>query len=91
MAGFEVNRQTLNMKVGNTALQVREVFEKVETIFAFLGNHPTPEGGSDPLVEDFGFNADEAYAIRLYFESLNNFRINNANVFASGRTLTGLE
>lgn len=40
---------------------------------------------------DFGYDADEAYALRMYFEGVDAIRINNPNLISVGRKMTGLE
>jgi hypothetical protein len=88
--GYDVNKGTLDMKAAQTVLQLRQAFDGVEAISAWLSNHPS-DGTNDPLVADFGYSADEAYVLRNYFETFNGVRIANANTFDVGRKMTGLE
>lgn len=87
--GYDVNKGTIDQKVGQTVLQVRSAFSMVETFAKWLQNHP--KGDTDPLETIYGYTSDEAYALRFYFESLDTFRLNNQNVFDTGRKMTGLE
>lgn len=88
--GFDVNKGTLDMKAAQAALGLRSAFDQVETITKWLANHPNP--GTDPLtLEPFNYTADEAYAMRSFFETMDGVRIANAATFDTGRKLTGLE
>jgi len=89
MLGNEVSVYTLNNTVASAAINLREAFDKIETIAKWLENHPN-DGGNDPLVNQFGYSADEAYVLRVYFETLNTVRINNEATFELGRKMTGL-
>lgn len=89
--GYEVNSSVLNSKVAEAVIDLREAFENVETIAKWLTNHPNVEG-SDPLTSaPFNYTADEAYALRVYFENFETVRIANAANFDIGRKMTGLE
>jgi hypothetical protein len=88
--GYNVDKGTLDMKAASTVLQLRQAFDNVEAIAAWLANHP--DGGSnDPLLNDFGYSADEAYVLRNFFETMENVRTANASTFETGRKMTGLE
>ena len=90
MLGFEVNKTTLDVKCAEAVLALRSAFEEIETIAKWLANHPNP--GTDPLTQEpFNYTADEAYAVRLYFETFDSVRVNNASTFDVGRQMTGLE
>lgn len=91
--GYEVNKGILDTKSAQAVLAMRAAFEKVESIAEWLADHPVPaEGGTDPLTTDpYNYTTDEAYAIRLYFETFNTVRTNNAAAFDAGRKMTGLE
>jgi len=89
--GLAVDKQTLDVKAARAVLRLRESLEDVETIAVWLGNHPV-DAGNDPLMADpFGYDADEAYALRFFFETFAAVRNANENAFNAGRKLTGLE
>lgn len=88
--GYEVTKPVFDTKVAEAVVAVREALEKVEAIAKWLNNHPGA-GEEDPLVQDFGYNTDEAYAVRLYFETVDTIRTNNQNIADVGRKMTGLE
>jgi hypothetical protein len=89
--GLEVNKQVLDMKAAQAVIRLREAFEDVEAIAAWLANHAVIDG-VDPLTsEPFGYDADEAYALRFYFETFNAIKNANTNAFDAGRKMTGLE
>ncbi|QJD49744.1 hypothetical protein SEA_CLUBPENGUIN_20 [Streptomyces phage ClubPenguin] len=90
--GFDVNKNTLDMKAAQAVLAVRSAFEQVETITKWLANHPNDGTNPDPLtLEPFLYTADEAYAMRNYFETFDGVRTANAATFDAGRKMTGLE
>jgi hypothetical protein len=88
--GLEVNKQVLDMKAAQAVLELRSALEKHEAIAAWLANHPVVDG-VDPLSAEFGYNADETYALRMYFEGVDAVRINNPTLISTGRKMTGLE
>lgn len=89
--GLEVSKQVLDMKAAQAVLGLREAFEGVEAIAVWLANHPVVDG-VDPLTsEPFGYTADEAYALRFFFETFNAVKNANTNAFNAGRKMTGLE
>lgn len=90
MAGLDVNRNLLDMRAADAVLQVRNAFDRVESVAKWLVNTPSVEG-VDPLVADFGYTEDEAYLIRYVFETLENLRVSNAALSETARKLTGLE
>jgi hypothetical protein len=90
--GFDVTKQMLDMKVAQAALQLRSAFEHIETINVWLSNHPNDGTNPDPLtLEPFGYSSDEAYAMRLYFQTFDGVRTANQSTFDVGRKMTGLE
>lgn len=93
--GFDVNKQMLDAKAAQAVIAMRSALEKVEAIQAWLANHPvvTTDGvDADPLmVEPFSYSADEAYALRLYFGTVDGLRTSNVSVSDVGRKMTGLE
>lgn len=91
--GFDVTKTTLDQRSAQTVLMVRSAFDQVETVAKWLANHPNPgpDNTNDPLVTDFGYTTDEAYAMRNYFETFDSIRTNNAATFDTGRKMTGLE
>jgi len=89
--GLEVNKPVLDMKAAQAVLELRSALDKHEAIAAWLANHPVVDG-TDPLTTgDFNYTADEAYALRLYFEGVDGIRVNNPNLISTGRKMTGLE
>lgn len=88
--GLEVNKATVNMKSAQAVLEMRSALEKTEAIAKWLGNQPVVNA-VDPLIAEFGFTVDEAYILRLYFESVDAIRTNNITLFDTGRKMTGLE
>lgn len=88
--GLTVDKPTLDMKAAQAVLELRSALDKHEAIAAWLANRPVVNG-TDPLESEFGYNADEAYAIRLYFEGVENIRVSNSNLTTVGRKFTGLE
>lgn len=89
--GIEVNKQILDLKAAQAVLGLREAFDDVEAIAKWLSIHPVVEG-ADPLTEDpFNYTADEAYALRFFFETFNAVKNANTNAFEAGRKMTGLE
>lgn len=88
--GLYVDKGTLDMKSAQTVLQLRAAFDEVESIAKWLANHPN--GGTDPLTQEpYNYSADEAYALRSYFETFDAVRTTNATTFDTGRKMTGLE
>jgi len=88
--GLEVSKQVLDMKAAQAVLELRSALDKTEAITTWLANHPVVDG-VDPLIADFGYNVDEAYVLRFYFEGVDAIRIANPNLIAVGRKMTGLE
>lgn len=88
--GYEVNKQVLDAKLAQASLMVRHAFDQVESVAKWLINHPVANA-VDPLVEEFGYSVDEAYAVRIYFETLDGVRTANTSTFDTGRKMTGLE
>lgn len=93
MAGYEVNRNKIDMKTAEAIMKLRAAFGEVKKISAWLTTIPNPGSGweTDPLVTDFEYTTDEAYIIRYVFESLENIRTSNASMLAVADKLTGLE
>ena len=88
--GLEVSKPVLDMKAAQAVLQLRAALDAHETVAAWLGNHPVVEA-VDPLIEEFGYTADEAYVLRFYFEGVDQIRTANPNLISTGRKMTGLE
>lgn len=88
--GLEVTKAVLDMSSAQAVLELRKALDKHEAIAAWLANHPVING-TDPLIADFGYNADEAYVLRLYFEGVDAIRAANPNLISTGRKMTGLE
>lgn len=88
--GYDVTKGILDMKAAQTVLQLRQAFDGVEAISAWLKNHPS-NGQDDPLVTDFGYDTDEAYVLRSYFETFDAVRVDKDSTFEIGRKMTGLE
>lgn len=89
--GLEVNKTILDNKAAEAVLQLRSGLDKHESIAAWLANHPIVDSVDPLTVEPFGYTADEAYALRFYFEGVDAIRVNNPNLIATGRKMTGLE
>lgn len=87
--GYEVNKGILDMKSAQAVIKLRDAFEQIEGIAKWLANQPN--GVEEPLVVKYGYTLDEAYALRLFFETFNTVRISNAATFDVGRQMTGLE
>lgn len=89
--GLDVSKPVLDMSVAQAVLELRRALDKHEGIAAWLANHPVIDG-TDPLTTDpFGYTADEAYVLRVYFEGVDAIRVANPNLIATGRKMTGLE
>lgn len=88
--GLEVSKPVLDMKAAQAVLGLRSALDSHETIAAWLANHPVVSG-TDPLIADFGYNTDEAYVLRFYFEGVEAIRTANPNLISTGRKMTGLE
>lgn len=93
MAGSNVDRPLLDAKMAEAVISIRRAFRQVETIQAWLVNHPVPDNGAgvDPLTGEFGYDADEAYLIRLVFGDLDYAGNNLTSTMKNARKLTGLE
>jgi hypothetical protein len=93
--GIEVTKAALDSKCAQAVLAVRAALEKVEAVQAWLANHPVVTIGGvdmDPLTEEpYNYTADEAYAMRLYFGTVDGLRISNTAMADVGRKMTGLE
>lgn len=88
--GLSVDKATLDMKAAQAVIELRSALKKHEAIAAWLANHGVVDG-IDPLIDDFGYDVDEAYALRFYFEGVDALRSNNPNLISTGRKMTGLE
>lgn len=89
MAGIEVTKSVIDTRVAEAVLALRLAFDKIENVAKFLANNPN--GETDPLISVYGYSADDAYLIRLVFESFESTRVNNATMFDTSRKLTGLD
>lgn len=89
MLGYEINKSILDGKSAEAVVGLRMAFAKIETINAWLDNNPS-DNENDPLVTDFQYTADEAYALRLYFQTFDQIRVSNQNIFDVGRKISGL-
>lgn len=91
MLGLEVNKTSLDTKFAQTALKLRSAFDQVETVAKWLANHPVVNS-VDPLTEEpYNYTADEAYVVRVYFETFDAIRADQAVTFDYARKMTGLE
>lgn len=89
--GIEVTKAALDSKCAQAVLAVRSALERVEAVQAWLANHPVIDG-VDPLTEEpYNYTADEAYAMRLYFGTVDGLRTSNTAMSDLGRKMTGLE
>lgn len=87
--GYKVDKNILDMKAAQAVLILRQAFDQVEIIAKWLTNHPN--SGTDPLVTEFSYTADEAYALRVFFETFDGIRTANQTTFDIGRKMSGLE
>lgn len=93
MAGLTVTRDLLDHRAAQAVIDIRNAFEKAQTVFDYLATVPsTPDG--DPLTKPvseggFGYTADEAYLIRVVFERLSALEVEP--ILVDGRKLTGLD
>jgi hypothetical protein len=87
--GIEITKPILDQKAAEAVLAVRRALDMVENVAKWLANHPN--GTTDPLVTDFGYTEDEAYALRLYFQTVDTIRVDNVAISDVGRKMTGLE
>lgn len=90
MLGYYVDVSTINQAAAQCALSMRNAFQAVDMMNGWLADHPVVSG-TDPLVATFGYSVDEAYAIRLYFQSMGTLRSQNQSIFDIGRKFTGLQ
>lgn len=89
--GIEVTKSALDSKAAQAVLSVRSALEKVEAVQAWLANHPVIDA-VDPLTQEpFNYSEDEAYAMRLYFGTVDGLRTSNVAISDVGRKMTGLE
>jgi len=95
MLGIQVDRNTIDRKASAAVLNLRSAFEQVETINEWLTNNPTTTDGSgstvDPLINTYQYSSDEAYALRLFFQTTDGIRTANQSTWDIGRKMTGLE
>jgi hypothetical protein len=92
MLGYEVSKGVIDAKSASAVLALRSAFEEVENIAAWLSSHPFNGTDPDPLTLDpYGYTADEAYALRFFFETFDAVRNSNTAAFDAGRKMTGLE
>ena len=91
MLGYQVDQNVLNDRCARTVIALRDAFNSVDTINAWLTNNPVVDS-VDPLTADpFDYTADEAYAVRLFFQNMDTVRTANAANFDIGRKMTGLQ
>ena len=91
MAGIEVTRQTIDMKIGQSLMTLRSGLDQCDSVAIWLSNTPAPTPEEDPLVVTFGYTEDEAYLIRLVFQEISTLRTAAAVLNSNARKLTGLE
>lgn len=93
MAGFQVNRDLLDIKAAELVMRVRDAFRDVETLYEWLALNPVKDG-VDPLTVPteeggkFGYTDDEAYLIRYVVEGFHGLSVQP--LLHAGRALTGL-
>lgn len=87
--GFEVQKYSLDSKMGQALFALRGALGPIEAIIAYLGHHPIVNG-VDPLV-DKGYTADEANTIRTIFGDLDEKLVELEPTFVQARLITGLE
>jgi hypothetical protein len=90
MLGYYVDQNTINGKAGQAVITLRQAFDQVENLAKFLAMHPKVNN-VDPLMTEFGYTADEAYALRVFFETMYQLQQSNIATFDIGRKLSGLE
>lgn len=91
--GYDVNKGTLDMKAGQTVLQLRTAFDLVQILAGWLEDHPKV-GSIDPLMDEtkgFNYSAQEAADLRLFFSTMDAVRSSNGETFDIGRRMSGLE
>lgn len=89
--GIEVTKNALDSKAAQAVLAVRSALEKVEAVQAWLANHPVVDAVDPLTLEPFNYSDDEAYAMRLYFGTVDGLRTSNVAISDVGRKMTGLE
>lgn len=93
MAGQEVTRNELDLKMARTLVAARTVVSDLETINAFL-DRPEIDGvdllTAAPAEGGFGYSTDEAYLIRSTFQQLAGIRPTIGPILEAARGLTGL-
>ena len=90
MLGYVVDQNVLNMRSAQAVLDLRSAFDQIENIAKWLSSHPN--SGTDPLtLEPFSYSTDEAYVLRIFFETFETIRLNNTATFDIGRKMTGLQ
>lgn len=94
MAGLEVTRPMLDQKAAEAVLSLRHVYEKIQTMNAFLNNIHADDPDGDLMTKSqedggFGYTADEAYLIRTLFQGLDGLAVQP--LLAQGSALTGLQ
>lgn len=92
MLGLEVTKPILDFKFAEAVIHLRAAFDQIETIAKWLADHPNPGSDltTDPLIVDFEYTVEEAYAVRIYFETLESVRNANSQTFDVGRKMSGL-
>jgi hypothetical protein len=83
----------MDLRLGEAALAIRDAFDKVDNIYNFCQNNPSgadPET-TDPLIVEFGYTADEAYLVRVTFETLKSLKTNNDGLVTNLSKMTGLD
>lgn len=89
--GYDVSKYILDTRAGQAVIQLREAFENVEAVVAYLGNHPRPADQPDPLIALHGYTEAEAYTLRVVFEDLGAKKTALQPTFDIARQITGLE
>jgi hypothetical protein len=89
MFAYHLDQNLVIGKAVQAVQSLRLAFEQIETFSTWLGNNPVVDN-VDPLVTVYNFSADEAYALRFYFENMENVRTSNEAAFDIGRKITGL-
>jgi hypothetical protein len=89
MAGYTVDRVTMDQAMGQTMVMLRNAFEQVSHINQYLVNNP-PVNNVDPIMTEWNYTADEAYAIRLVFQNFAADYTAQAANFQIASKLTGL-
>lgn len=90
--GYYIDQMSINGRTVNALITLRNAYDVIESFASFIRLHDPEEGSSvDPLVEKFGYTVEEATILRDVFLGLDQARVDNEEIFAKARKITGLE